>query len=351
MNRFFSFLFLSSLLVLAACSSSSTDLKPLSAKKQSPYLKKIQNRGRLLCGINTHLPGFGFKSGKDNYSGFDIDIARALATAMLGSANKLQLLEIPTSERFESLSQQKVDVLVRNTTVSLERELRADALLFSRIYFYDGLGIMVPSQGGIRNLYQLQDISIGVLKGSSAEENLARQLAAKNLTCDVKVFKTSKELLSAFRMGRVVGVCADKSALASMKATLPNPDSSWIMDVTLTKEPFAVVSINDSQVQRIITWVINAMILAEEYGITSKNVDHIAKNTTMPHIRRLLGLEGKYGPALGLKKDWAYQVIKQVGNYREIYERNLGSETIFNIPRGANSLYLDRGLLYSPPLE
>ena len=246
--------------------------------------------------------------------------------------------------------QDEFDILVRNTSQTLRREIELGGYM-SRIYFYDGLGIMVPTNSNIKNLNQLQDHPIGVIKGSSAEINLGLQLSARKLTFNMTVYNDLKELMSSYRMGHVEAICSDKSALAAQKATLPSPQNHWIMDITLSKEPFSVLMPKDASLKLVIDWVINALIMAEEYGISSKNIDNIAKNATLPQVRQFLGLEGNYGEALGLKNDWAYQVIRQVGNYKEIYHRNLGEDTIFNMPRGYNKLFNQRGLLYSPPLD
>lgn len=335
--------------ILSSCSNNSKT-KSVPIPKQGLILNNLLKKKSIRCGINTQLPGFGFKSGRGEYSGFDIDICRAIAAALYGDANKVSFLDTQTSERFRMFNSGEIDILVRNTSSTLRREIEVSGYL-SRIYFYDGLGIMVYANSSIKNLYQLQDHPIGVIKGSSAEKNLGQQLAARNLSSNLVIYNSVKELISSYRMGRVEAICADKSALAAEKATLPSPQNHWIMDITLSKEPFAIILPKDPSLRLVIDWVINALIIAEEYGITSKNIDHIAKNATLPQVRQFLGLEGNYGEALGLKNDWAYQIIRQVGNYKEIYRRNLGEDTIFNIPRGYNKLFNQRGLLYAPPLD
>ena len=315
-------------------------------------LAAVQERGNLICGVNGQLPGFSFLDPEGNFSGFDADFCRALAAATLGDASKVEFRSTTTQERFTVLQTGEIDALMRNSTWTLTRDTEL-GLNFAGITFYDGQGIMVPVDSGITTLADLEGGTICVQKGTTTELNLADVMATEGVNYTLASFEDVNATYGAYAEGRCDAATSDKSQLSSVaKGLLPDPENHVIMDLTLSKEPLGpVVRHGDDQWFDIVKWVIFATMAAEEYGVTSANVDDLKSTSENPEIKRLLGVEGDLGLKLGLSNDWAYNVIKQVGNYAEIYARSLGEETPTYIPRGLNSLYSDGGILYSPPFR
>jgi len=315
-------------------------------------LKAVQARGNLICGVNGQLPGFSFLDPDGNYSGFDADFCRAIAAAIFGDPTKVEFRPTTTGERFTVLQTGEIDVLSRNTTWSLVRDTEL-GLNFTVTTFYDGQGIMVPKDSGLASLEDLEGGTICVQKGTTTELNLADVMATAGVNYTPAVFDDVNATYGAYAEGRCDAVTSDKSQLSSVaKGLLPDPENHVILDLTLSKEPLGpVVRQGDDQWFDIVKWTIFATIAAEEYGVSSANVDEMRSTSTNPEVKRLLGVEGDLGPKLGLTNDWAYNAIKQVGNYAEIYDRSLGEGTPTYIPRGLNSLYKDGGILYSPPFR
>jgi general L-amino acid transport system substrate-binding protein len=285
-----------------------------------------------------------------NFSGFDVDCCRAVAAAVFGDATKFEIRPATAAERFTVLQTGEGDVLFRNTTWTMSRDTDLGAN-FAPITFYDGQGMMVRKDEGITTLEDLAGGSICVQTGTTTELNLADQMAALGIDYEPVVFETVDETFTAYEEGRCDAVTTDKSGLVSRQSVLAEPDAHTVLDATLSKEPLApMVRQGDDQWFDIINWVVFTTILAEEHGITSANVDEFVSSEN-PDIRRLLGQEGEFGQKVGLSNDWGYNVIKQVGNYGEIYNRNLGPDTVFNLPRGLNQLYTEGGLLYAPPIR
>jgi general L-amino acid transport system substrate-binding protein len=316
-------------------------------------LKAVQDRGTLICGVNGQLPGFSFLDPDGNYSGFDADFCRALALAIFGDATKVEFRAVTAAERFTALQTSEIDVLIRNTTWTLSRDSAELGLNFAVTTFYDGQGIMVPVDSAITTLEDLEGGTICVQKGTTTELNLADVMAANGVTYTPAVFDDINATYGAYAEGRCDAVTSDKSQLSSVaKGLLPDPDQHVIMDVTLSKEPLGpAVRQGDDQWFDIVKWTIFATIAAEEYGVDSTNIDDMKANSTNPEVKRLLGVEGELGAKLGLSNDWAYNIIKTVGNYAEIYERSLGEGTPTFIPRGLNSQWGAGGVLYSPPFR
>ena len=315
-------------------------------------LKAVQGRGKLICGVNGQLPGFSFLNPEGKYSGFDADFCRAVAAAVFGDATKVEFRATTTGERFTVLQTSEVDVLIRNTTWTLVRDTEL-GLNFTVTTFYDGQGIMVPKDSGITTLKDLEGGTICVQKGTTTELNLADAMSTNGISYTPAVFEDVNATYGAYAEGRCDAVTSDKSQLSSVaKGLLPDPEKHVILDLTLSKEPLGpVVRQGDDQWFDIVRWTIFTTLAAEEYGVSSTNVDEMRSTATNPEIKRLLGLEGDLGLKLGLTNDWAYNVIKQVGNYAEIYDRSLGEGTPTYIPRGLNNLYKDGGVLYSPPFR
>lgn len=333
----------------AAAAEESAEEAPAAQSGEST-LQTVTDRGRVICVGNAGLPGFGFLDEEGNFSGFDIDFCRAVAAAVFGDASAFEIRPATAAERFTVLQTGEADVLFRNTTWTMSRDVDLGAN-FAPITFYDGQGIMVRRADGIESLADLNGGTICVQTGTTTELNLADQMAAAGVDYEPFVVETVDETFTAYEEGRCDAVTTDKSGLVSRQSVLAEPDAHTILDITLSKEPLApMVRQGDDQWYDIITWVVFATILAEEYGVTSENIGDFA-DTQVPDILRLLGQEGEFGTSLGLTNEWAYNVIEQVGNYGEIYNRNLGPDTVFDLPRGFNALYTEDGLLYAPPVR
>ncbi|MFN8404390.1 MAG: amino acid ABC transporter substrate-binding protein [Anaerolineales bacterium] len=314
-------------------------------------LKTVMERGNLICGVNSQVPGFGFVDANGNFAGIDVDYCRALAAAIFGDPTKVEFRPVTAAERFTALQSGEIDILSRNTTWSLVRDTELGGN-FVHTTFYDGQGMMVPKDSGIKTLQDLEGGTICVQTGTTTELNLADVMASLNVTYTPAVFEDADSTFAAYSEGRCDAVTTDKSGLVSRRSVLADPAAHEILDVTMSKEPLGpMVRHGDDQWFDIAQWTVFTLFSGEEFGITSANVDDIRANATAPEVRRMLGVEGDLGLKLGLTNDWAYNIIKLVGNYEEVYNRNLGPDTPTYIPRGYNSLYTDGGLLYSPPFR
>jgi general L-amino acid transport system substrate-binding protein len=314
-------------------------------------LKTVQARGNLICGVNSQVPGFGYVDSAGNFSGFDVDYCRALATAIFGDATKVEYRPVTASERFTALQSGEIDVLSRNTTWTLARDTELNGN-FTHTTFYDGQGMMVPKDSGITKLEDLNGATICVQTGTTTELNLADVMAARNIQYTPAVYQDADGTFNAYQQGRCDAVTTDKSGLVARRAVLPDPANHVILDETMSKEPLGpMVRHGDDQWFDIAQWTVFTFIAAEEYNINSQNVDDVKANSTAPEVRRILGVEGEMGAKLGLSNDFAYNIIKQVGNYAEVYDRNLGPDTPTYIPRGLNNLYTNGGIMYAPPFR
>jgi len=323
--------------------------KPAAQEGES-MLATVKARGKIICGSNQAVPGFGFLQPDGTFAGFDIDFCKALSSAVFGSPDKVEYRPLNSKQRFTALQAGEIDVLIRNTTWTLTRDTDLGAN-FAPTTFYDGQGVTVRRDSGIKTLEDLQGASICVASGTTTELNLADQMASRGIKYTPVVFETADETTGAYLDGRCDAYTTDKSGLVARMSLFPHPEDHMILDATLSKEPLGpVVRQGDDQWFDIVKWMVFATFQAEESGITSQNVDEM-KNSDDPNIRKLLGTEGDMGAKLGLDNDWAYNIIKQVGNYAEIYNRNLGPDTVFKLPRGMNASYVDGGLLYSPPFR
>ena len=314
-------------------------------------LDDVGSRGSLRCGVNERLPGFGSVNDQGEFEGFDVDFCRAIAAAVLGDANAVEFRPLSAQERFTATQSGEVDVLVRNTTWTSSRDTEV-GLNFAPITFYDGQGFMVRRDSGIESVEGFEGQSICVQSGTTTELNLADVMGALGVQYTPVVFENADQLTAAYDDGQCVGWTTDKSGLASRLITLRNPDEHVILDATISKEPLApAVLQGDDQWFDAVTWIVLGLIAAEEYGVTSENVDQMAEETQNPDVQRLLGVEANAVEQIGLPADGIRQAIAAVGNYGEIYNRNLGPDTQFDIPRGFNAQYYDGGLLYSPPFR
>lgn len=314
-------------------------------------LQEVQDRGSLVCGVNDQLPGFGSVNEQGEYEGFDVDFCRAIAAAVLGDAQAVEFRPLSAQERFTALQTGEVDVLIRNTTWTSTRDTDL-GLNFAPTTFYDGQGFMVPRDSGIETLQDLQGLRIGVQIGTTTELNLADVLSALNIDYTPVTFETADQLVAAYDAGNVDAWTTDKSGLASRLITLQDPGAHKIMDATISKEPLGpVVRHGDDQWFDIVKWVVFGLFEAEEYGVTSENVDQVAETSENPSVQRLLGVDPSAVEDLGIEPTAIRDAIEQVGNYGEIYARNLGPDTPFDIPRGLNSQYYDGGLIFGMPFR
>ncbi|MEW6287930.1 MAG: amino acid ABC transporter substrate-binding protein [Chloroflexota bacterium] len=314
-------------------------------------LETVKARGNLICGVNSQVPGFGYVDANGNFSGFDVDYCRALAAAIFGDPTKVEFRPVTAAERFTALQSGEIDILSRNTTWTLVRDTELGGN-FVHTTFYDGQGMMVPADSGITTLQDLEGGTICVQTGTTTELNLADVMASLGVSYTPAVFEDADATFAAYSEGRCDAVTTDKSGLVSRRTVLADPAAHVILDVTMSKEPLGpMVRHGDDQWFDIAQWTVFALFAGEEFGITSANVDEVKASATAPEVKRLLGLEGDLGLKLGLTNDWAYNILKLVGNYEEVYNRNLGPDTPTYIPRGLNNLYINGGLLYAPPFR
>merc|ERR1739838_31303 len=294
----------------------------------------VKNRGKLICGVEGGIPGFSYVDQNGDYSGIDVDICKAVAAALFDDPNAVEYRNLDSTERFTALNGGEVDMLSRNTTWTISRDTNV-GLEFAPTTFYDGQGMMVRADSEVKSLEDLQDKSICVEAGTTTELNLTDNLRQRNVEAETLTFQQADPAYAAYAEERCDGMTSDKSQLLSRRSTLPSPNDHIILDVTMSKEPLGpVTKNNDSAWFDIVKWVTYALIEAEELGITQANVDDLKQNSEDPTIRRFLGVDGDLGEGLGLSNDFAYRVIKNVGNYGEVYNRNLGEESQFKLPRG-----------------
>jgi general L-amino acid transport system substrate-binding protein len=339
-------------LSLAGCGGESAPSGQTTATVGQPAgrLKTVLDRGTLICGVSGELPGFSFVGQDGKYSGLDVDICRAIAAALFDNPDAVEFRNLNAKERFTAVQTGEVDILSRNTTWTISRDTSV-GLDFAPVVFYDGQGIMVKRASGIKTLAELKGKSICIQTGTTTEQNLTDQMRKRGIPYTPVVFEDVNTTFATYAEGRCDGVTADRSQLISRRTTLPKPEDHLILDDVLSKEPLApAVSNGDSAWSDTVKWIIYALMDAEELGITSQNVTQLS-STTDPAIRRFLGTEGSLGKDMGLSNDFAARIVKHVGNYSEIYDRNLGPKTNLNLPRGQNNLWTKGGLLFSPPFR
>jgi general L-amino acid transport system substrate-binding protein len=314
-------------------------------------LDAIRQRGAVTCGVSTGLAGFSAADSKGNWSGLDVDVCKAVAAAVLGDAHKVKWAPVSSQQRFTALQSGEVDLLSRNTTWTLSRDA-ALGLSFTSIVFHDGQGFMVTRKSGINSAQQLKNAEICVQSGTTTEKNLNDYFAARKIKVKPVVFESFEASLKAFFSGRCQAYTTDASSLAAiLQREARNPGDYLILPELISKEPMApVVRRGDDEWFAIVKWVVNALIAAEEEGVTQANVEQ-QKASANPAVQRLLGTSEDTGKLLGLDRAWAYRAIKAVGNYGEIFERNLGSGSPLKLARGANRLWSQGGLIYAPPIR
>lgn len=313
----------------------------------------VKDRGFMNCQVGQPTPGFYRLDDKGNWDGHDVAFCRAVAAAVLGDSSKIEFQSVTSQVRFTSLANGESDMLSRTTTWTATRDTQL-GLDFTTVTFYDGQGFLVSKASGIKSASELDGASVCVLTGTTTELNLADYFRSQNMNFTPVTFEDVNVLVATFLKGGCDVYTNDKSGLASRRSAFPNPGDYVILPETISKEPLGpVVREGDNQWGDIVRWSVFAMISAEELGVSSKNVDDMRANSKNPEIRRLLGVEGNLHEGLGLSNDWAYNIIKQVGNYGEVYEANVGANTPTNIPRDGslNGLWTKGGLIYSPPFR
>lgn len=316
----------------------------------SSRLDTVLARGKLICGVNGGLAGFSNLEADGSYSGLDADYCRVVATALFNDPDAVEFVPLSAQERFTAVQAGTVDVLFRNTTWTASRDTSV-FMDFGPTIFYDGQGIMVREELGIAELEELDGATICVQSGTTTELNLTDQFRALNIAFTPLVFEDIDATYTAYDSEQCDAVTSDRSQLIARRTTLAEPDAHIILDAVLSKEPLApAVAQNDSRWTDVVVWSVFATFQAEEFGITSANVDTFLDSEN-PDIRRFLGVEGEVGAGFGLENDFAYSIVKNVGNYGEIYDRNLGPDTPFDLARGPNDLWTNGGLLYAPPFR
>jgi general L-amino acid transport system substrate-binding protein len=316
-----------------------------------PSLDKIKQAGNLVCGVQTGVAGFAQPDSQGKYSGFNVDICRAISAAIFGDPDKVKYVPLTAQQRFTALQSGEVDMLSNNTTWTLQRdtELGFD---FAPIVFYDGQGFMVAKKLNVKSAKELNGATVCVQPGTTTELNLADYFRSNKMEYKPVVIEKVDEVVGAFFSGRCDAFTTDSSALAAVRVgRASNPDDYVILPERISKEPLApVVRHGDNQWHDIVDWVIFAMMEAEEKGITQKNVDEMTKSED-PSIKRMLGTTPGMGKALGLDEKWAYNAIKLVGNYGEIFDKHLGLGSPLKLERGYNNLWTKGGLIYPPPIR
>ena len=318
-------------------------------------LQRVKDRGRLICGVNDAVPGFGFVTEEGEFQGFDIDYCRAVAAGILGDAEAVDFRPLTAEQRFTALASAEVDILIRNTTWTSSRD-GSEGARFLTTTFYDGQGMMVRSDSEFQSLEDMDGATICVLSGTTTELNLATQFEARGLDFEPLSFEDNDTLQQAFQQNRCEGWTSDLSQLAGVRSNWPEgqggPEALRLLDVVMSKEPLGPVVVDGQEdFADAVNWIVIATIQAEEFDITSENIDEQLESDD-PGIRLLLGqpVEGEaFDPGLGLPTDFAVQVIQAVGNYGEIFDRNVGPDTGLGLERGNNALWIDGGLHYAPP--
>ncbi len=327
------------------------------AAAQGATLDDIQAAGQLKCGINTGLAGFASTDDAGNWVGFDVDYCKALAAAVLGSPDRVQYVSLTGKNRFPALQAGEIEVLSRNTTWTFSRDVDL-GLTFVGVNYYDGQGFIGPRSLGISSALELDGASVCIQTGTTTELNLADFFRNHGMTYEPIPIETNADARAAYEAERCDVYTSDVSGLAATRSTFANPDDHMIFPEIISKEPLGpLVRHGDDQWADIARWVLNALITAEELGITQANVDSLAQadsGSDHPEVRRLLGSdggEGSMGAMLGLDADWAVNAIRAVGNYGEVFDRHLGPDTRLGLDRGLNAQYTDGGILYSPPFR
>jgi general L-amino acid transport system substrate-binding protein len=316
----------------------------------SSTMENVKKRGQLICGVNTGLAGFSAPDDKGVWKGFDVDYCRAMSAAVFGDPDKVTYKPLTGKTRFPALQSGEIDILSRNTTWTFKRDVNL-GFEFVGVTYYDGQGFIARKDLGVKSAKELNDASVCIQTGTTTELNLADFFRTNKMKFKSVVVEDATEARQAYAANRCDVYTTDRSGLAAQRSVLKDPNAHVILPEIISKEPLGpVVRHGDNVWGDIARWVRNALIVAEELGVTQANVDQM-KTANNPEIKRLLGTEGDFGSMLGLSKDWAYNVIKSVGNYGEIYNRHIGPKTAVGLARGVNNLWTENGILYAAPFR
>ena len=337
-----------------ACAAVLLILAGGAASAQTPSsqntLARIKERGVLECGTNQGVPGFSMPDSQGRWTGFDVEFCRGLAAAIFDDPNKVRFSPLSSKDRFVALQSSQIDVLARQTTWTISREI-SQGLSFTAINYYDGQGFLVRKSLGVKSTLEFAGATVCVPQGTTSELNAADYFRTNNIRYQMVAFATVDEVIKAYESGRCDTYTTDMSALAGSRFLMQNPDDHMILPEVISKEPLGPwVRKADPQWFDIVRWTLFAMLSAEELGVTQANVQEMLKSAN-PEIKRLLGVDSNYGETLGLTRDWAFRIIKHMGNYGESFERNLGSGSRIGLPRGPNRMWNAGGLQYSPPFR
>ncbi|WP_035075157.1 amino acid ABC transporter substrate-binding protein [Maridesulfovibrio zosterae] len=313
-------------------------------------LDTVKKRGYVKTGVSGKVVGFSTTDAKGHWNGLDVDFARAVAAAIFGDSDKVRFTPVAFKEAFTALQSGEIDMLTRNTTWTFQRDTKL-GLEFVGVLFYDGQGFMVKKDLGVNSALELDGASVCTQSGTTTELNLSDYFTAHGMKYKPVVYESSDEATVIYDSGRCDVYTTDASGLASRRTTLKDPKAHIILPEVISKEPLGpAVRQGDQQWSDIVRWTLFALINAEELGIDSHNVDQMLKSKN-PAVQRFLGVSGNFGQYLGLSKDWAYQIVKKVGNYGELYDRNVGPNSALGLERGVNALWTKGGLIYAPPIR
>ncbi|WP_038361637.1 amino acid ABC transporter substrate-binding protein [Bosea sp. UNC402CLCol] len=320
------------------------------AQAQTTTLATVKSRGDLICGVSPGLAGFGIPDAKGEWAGLDVDLCRAISAAIFNDPMKVKFTPLSSKDRFTALQSGEVDVLSRTSTWTMSRDTTL-GLTFAGVNYYDGQAFLVQKKLGIDTARKLDGASICLQQGTTTELNVADYFRKNKIKYEPVTFDKGDEAIKAFESGRCDALTDDSSALYALKLKLVNPTEAVVLPELISKEPLGpVVRSSDLQWFNLVKWTLDAMLNAEELGVTKANVDEMLKSDN-PEIRRLLGAEGKFGEGIGLTNDWAYRIVKLVGNYGESFERSVGQGSELKIARGKNALWTEGGLQYAPPVR
>ncbi len=313
-------------------------------------LENIKSRGHVQCGVSQGLAGFSNPDDKGNWTGLDVELCQAVAAAVFGDSSAVKFSPLSAKERFTAISSGEVDILSRNTTWTMTRDTQL-GLNFAGVNYYDGQGMMVPTDLGVTSATELDGAAVCTNTGTTTELNITDYFRANGMSFELVAFEKADEVVQAYDAGRCDVYTTDRSGLAAQRLRMTDPNAHTVLPEIISKEPLGpVVRQGDDQWFNIVKWTHNAMVNAEELGVTSANAAEMTKSDN-PSIKRLLGTEGEFGSELGLSNDWALNIISQVGNYGESYDRNVGPDTALKLDRGTNALWTDGGLMYAPPVR
>lgn len=314
-------------------------------------LDDVKSKGFIQCGVSQGLIGFSNPDDKNNWTGLDVDFCRAVAGAVFGDGQKVKFTPLSAKERFTALQSGEIDILSRNTTWTMGRDTSL-GLVFAGVTYYDGQGFMVKKSLGVDSALKLDGASVCTQTGTTTELNLADYFRANNMKYEVVAFEKGDEVVAAYDSGRCDVFTTDQSGLYAERLKMKNPDGNVVLPEIISKEPLGpVVRQGDDAWFNVVKWTYYALVNAEEMGVTAANAGDMMSSSTDPGVRRLLGVEGDFGKAIGLENNWAANAVKAVGNYGEMFDRNVGPDTNLKISRGVNALWSKGGIQYAPPIR